>query len=119
MVVAVSEVKKAIMPKDNHQFLILSLGTGFAPRTIEKYDASEAENWSPLGWVVKDNHHLFVNTIGRAANGMVDFYLSTDLKVYHSEDNYLQIQVRIYLYIHIIYAYIQEWIHDFKDLIPV
>lgn len=85
-----------IKPTDYRRFLVLSLGTGSA-KIEEKYDADEAAKWGLLGWLTSDNSTPLTDIFMQASSDMVDFHISTVFQALHSAENYLRIQVIIYL----------------------
>ena len=104
--VAISEVSKAINREspdffrinamEYGRFLVLSLGTGTA-KSEGKYDADEAAKWGILGWLTSDHSTPLVDVFTQASGDMVDFHISTVFQALNSEENYLRIQVLIYI----------------------
>ncbi|KAK3042604.1 hypothetical protein RJ639_000856 [Escallonia herrerae] len=74
-----------------HRFLVLSLGTGTA-KVEKRYDAHEAAKWGILGWLTSHGSSPLMDVFAQASVDMVDSIISTLMKIFQSDDNYLRIQ---------------------------
>ena len=100
-------------PMEYGRFLVLSLGTGTA-KSEEKYDAEEAAKWGLLGWLTSDNSTPLVDVFTQASADMVDFHISTVFQALHCEENYLRIQVPVFVILMLsstIFIHEAKWIN--------
>jgi hypothetical protein len=75
------------------------LGTG-SPKNKPQYNANDAAKWGIWQWMVCHPAKApLLEVFTEASNDMVDIQLSTLFQGLFSEENYLRIQVYIYIYI--------------------
>lgn len=76
--------------------LVLSLGTG-SPKNDEKYSAPQASKWGLFNWMFDDGATPIIDFFGDASADMVDYHVSTLFQSLNSKENYLRIQVCLFI----------------------
>ncbi|KAF7845036.1 patatin-like protein 2 [Senna tora] len=72
------------------KFIVISIGTGRAES--EGYSANKT--WTYSDWILTNS---LLNCMDAGSTSMADYYLSTTFQALHSQNNYLRIQVYVYL----------------------
>lgn len=83
--------------KNYDRFLVISLGTGTA-KNDHKYSAQKAAKWGILEWLYNGGHTPLIEAFNHASADMVDVHNSIVFQALHSENNYLRIQVNLFLF---------------------
>lgn len=79
------------------RFLVISLGTGTA-KNDHRYSAQKAAKWGILGWLYNGGHTPLIEAFNHASADMVDVHNSIVFQALHSQNNYLRIQVNLFLF---------------------
>lgn len=77
---------------DLGRFLVISLGTG-SPKVEKNYSAQKAAKWGVLEWLINGGSTPIVDVFTQASADMVDLHISVVFQAFHSQKNYLRIQV--------------------------
>ena len=92
------------------RLLVLSLGTGQEKRS-GKYDADLANSWWTINWLIyplitfwKADHPL-LEILFDANTDMIDYYCTMFFDSFHNTENFLRVQVILYIYITVFFFY--------------
>ncbi|CAA2977793.1 patatin 2 [Olea europaea subsp. europaea] len=102
--VAINQITKQILdgnpdffpikPMDYGRFLVISVGTG-SSKAQKKYSAQKAAKWGIFEWLQNGGSSPIVDVFTQASADMVDLHISVVFQAFHSQENYLRIQVVI------------------------